>query len=73
MSFSLFCAVAFLQQSANAQQDSAIGESMRVQITGRAGLQTALADLGVIGDQPSTASLRTGTTRKSRPVATSPG
>ena len=33
-----------------AQQAAPIGESMRVQISGRAGLQQALADHGVIGD-----------------------
>ncbi|MCK5941736.1 MAG: DUF393 domain-containing protein, partial [Planctomycetes bacterium] len=36
--------------SLSAQQSAPIGESMRVQITGASGLQTALADLGVIGD-----------------------
>ncbi|MFN3241431.1 MAG: M14 family zinc carboxypeptidase [Planctomycetota bacterium] len=41
---------AILALSLCAQQSASVGESLRVQITGGAGLQQALADRGVIGD-----------------------
>ena len=40
----------FLLAALPAQHSGPIGESMRVQITGSAGLRQALADQGVIGD-----------------------
>jgi len=44
--FAVLCGIVSL----SAQQPAAIGESLRVQITGAVGLEAALSDLGVIGD-----------------------